>query len=106
MPIGSVGVSNNFGLLCPRKWGAFPNTEFQLYIFPHKYALLLLKLPNKINIFRSPLSAHILEFPNVGTTFGLTMWRCRIGGNGFISIKIAGLSSTDVYILTITTHDN
>ena len=28
-PIGSVGFLNNFGLICPREWGAFPKNEMQ-----------------------------------------------------------------------------
>ena len=28
-PIGSVGFSNNFGLLCPREWGAFLKNVIQ-----------------------------------------------------------------------------
>ena len=59
MPIESVGFSNNYGLLCPQEWGAFPNIEYKLSLTPRKHAPLPLKLPNKFKIstLQPPLSA-------------------------------------------------
>ena len=67
-PIGSVGFSNNSGLLCPREWSVFPKNVIQTMSNSTEIGIFSLKITHQnlnfpLSNFRSPLYAHISKFP-------------------------------------------
>ena len=74
-PLGSVGFSNNYGLLCPREWGAFPTYWIQTIsnyteIGTASPKITQQNLNFQLSNLHSPLYAHTTKFPPKATGGG------------------------------------